>query len=56
MRDSQVEMLQKMLLLRLMQIIERRDRLQAHRHVTVLHRRTKVLFNPSCARCSINST
>lgn len=35
MRDQQVKMLQKIVLLRLMQIIERRDRLFNHRHVTV---------------------
>lgn len=35
MRDQQVKMLQKMVLLRLMQLIERRDRMQTHRHVTV---------------------
>lgn len=35
MRDPQVKMLQKMVLLRLMQIIERRDRLEGHRHVVM---------------------
>lgn len=35
MRDQQVKMLQKMILLRIMQIIERRDRLSKHTHVSM---------------------